>query len=501
MSALEYFYKLCSIPHRSYHTQAMREFLCAQCERLGFRSVVDEAGNIYASKASVDSRAGSALESTLQARPQMRPQVCLQAHYDMVGVGVAARGESLELLREGQYLRAKDSSLGADNGAAIAAILWCMERGFSNFEVLFTNDEEVGLCGANALSVPIQAPFLLNLDSEVFGEVIVGCAGGFDAECCIAAMPYAVCGGVVVEAFGFSGGHSGVDIHKNIKSSLVEFFAIFSVISECLDEKSGIILTDLEAGEKSNSIAVGLRAQLAFSTQEIAQHFTQLLQALAKKVDSRLLSIIHHAELESTFEQCRIYVSKNAGFVVKIVEKPTQKSQVLGYEMTDLARFVGELRQGVWERDRHSVLSSLNIALARTHEQHLDFHLKARANKDNLLESIRTSILEISRRLCQKPATISGFYAPWQRQLADDHPILQHILQAFEWRHTEISEIHAGLECGILQERFAQMGLEPVLMASIGPTILSPHSTQERLDIGSFEEFVRVLCRILKTLD
>lgn len=495
MSALEYFYKLCSIPHRSYHTQAMREFLCAECERLGFRSVVDEAGNIYATKYAT--KPSSALDSTLQ----VRPKVCLQAHYDMVGVGAAGEDRALELVQDGQFLRAKDSSLGADNGAAIAAILWCMERGFSNFEVLLTNDEEVGLCGANALTMPIQAPFLLNLDSEVFGEVIVGCAGGFDALCSIAARTYAVWGGIYVESFGFSGGHSGVDIHKNIKSSLAEFFAVFGVISGYLSDKSGLILTHLLAGEKSNSIAVGLRAQAAFSTQETARSFIECMRTLEaiKHIDSTIYRIKRESSLDSS--AWRVYVSECAGFVVRITGDSNTKAQVLGYELIALARFVGELRQGVWERDEHSVLSSLNVALARTHEQHIDFSLKARANKDDLLESIRASILEISGRFCQKPATISGFYAPWQRQLADNHPILRHILQAFEWRHTEISEIHAGLECGILQERFAQMGLEPVLMASIGPTILSPHSTQERLDIGSFEEFVVVLCRILKTLD
>lgn len=489
MSALEYFYKLCSIPHRSYHTRAMREFLCAECERLGFKICIDEAGNIYATKPSI-------LDSTA-----MRPKVCLQAHYDMVGVGVAAEDRALELVEEGQFLRARDSSLGADNGAAIAAILWCMERGGGDFEVLFTNDEEVGLCGANALAIPIKAPFLLNLDSEVFGEVIVGCAGGFDALCSFAATTYDVYGGVWIESFGFSGGHSGVDIHKNIKSSLAEFFAVFGWISEYLGEKSGIILTHLQAGEKSNSIAVGLNAQIAFSTQEIALHCAQSLHALMtmEKVDSTL---IHHIALESSgdFQVWRIFVGPNAGFVLKMIENPSKKARVLGYEMAHLAHFVRGLRQGVWEQDAHIILSSLNIALARTHDQHLDFTLKARANKDDLLESMRTSILEISGRFCQKLATISGFYAPWQRQLADDHPILQCIQQAFEWRHTEIGEIHAGLECGILQERFAQMGLGSVLMASIGPTILAPHSVQERLDIGSFEEFVKVLDRLIASL-
>lgn len=492
MGALEYFYKLCSIPHRSYHTQAMREFLCAECERLGFRSKVDEAGNIYAIKSSF------ALDSTLQARPK----VCLQAHYDMVGVGAAGEDRALELVQDGQFLRAKDSSLGADNGAAIAAILWCMERGFSNFEVLFTNDEEVGLCGANALAMPIQAPFLLNLDSEVFGEVIVGCAGGFDALCSVVAMPHIVWGSICIESFGFSGGHSGVDIHKNIKSSLVEFFAVFSLISEYVSKESGLILTNLLAGEKSNSIAVGLRAQVAFSTRETARDFIQCMHMLESM--AHIGPTIYRIERESSLDSnvvWRVYVSEYEGFVVRITGNSNAKAQVLGYELSALARFVGELRQGIWERDKHIVLSSLNIAQARTHKQHIDFSLKARANKDDLLESICASILEISGRFCQKPATISGFYAPWQRQLADNHPILQHIIRAFEWRHTEISEIHAGLECGILQKRFAQMGLEPVLMASIGPTILSPHSTQERLDIGSFEEFVMVLCRILKTLD
>lgn len=161
MSAFEIFQQLCQIPHKSYHTQEMFAFLSGFCQRYGYEVKIDEAKNIYASKTN-------------------KPKLCLQAHYDMVGVGEADLLKPLEIYIDGQYVRAKNSSLGADNGAAIAVILELIEAN-ADIEVLFTNNEEVGLDGANALSLPIRSNFLLNLDSEFFGEIIVGCAGGFDS--------------------------------------------------------------------------------------------------------------------------------------------------------------------------------------------------------------------------------------------------------------------------------------------------------------------------------
>lgn len=614
MSALEYFEAICHIPHRSFHTQALGEFLCAECAHLGYIVQKDRAGNIYAHRAREGSwgqdfgkDSGAEPFSPESSQKAHAPKVCLQAHYDMVGVGAAAHGEPLELWHDGQYLRARDSSLGADNGAAIAAILWLMEQGVGDFEVLFTNDEEVGLCGANALELAISAPFLLNLDSEFFGEIIVGCTGGFDAVCEIPAheityentahtqsfthaIPARESGKsnelvvLSVESFGFIGGHSGVDIHKDIASSIVEFFKLSSAIYEDMDKKLHNTmkpkLLSLHAGEKSNSIAVGLRARIALpslppmllsalpsaplyespiSTADVVDKDSGLDSPY--RIESTAPSIVDTDGIVQY--EWRIFLDGSkgdgsAGFIVRVDSSPEslressapesiidsalfpQHRALWGWDLGRLAEFVATLGHGVHARSSHIVQSSLNIALAHTTEldstrdqapaqESLDstptclaqessstqsipestaqspiptliFTLKARANTDTLMETLRTHIAHTAQVYCPNPATISNSYSPWQRQLADDDPHLRAIIDGFAHRHTEVGEIHAGLECGILYGRFCSMGLAPVAMASIGPTILYPHSTKERLDLGSFEEFLQVLERILKSL-
>lgn len=725
MSALDIFAKLCAIPHRSYHTQEMFDFLCKYAANLGYEVQTDKAKNIYITPAldTSESRAdfknldSSVLDSSnLDSNTTpTRPKICLQAHYDMVGVGAAERAEALSLYMEGQFLRARESSLGADNGAAIAAILWLLAQDTYRgaIEVLFTNNEEVGLCGTNELEIPIRAPFLLNLDSEFFGEIIVGCAGGFDVEFDVGAESGADSGervdsradseagtfGAVrafeIEAFGFVGGHSGVDIHKNIPSSIVEFARLL----EILGGYGRLGIARLNAGEKANSIPVGLSARVVakasknprekaessdldsmnfdadfvdsgadlcdlaryLQSQESAQNLKISLESSNnqnapknikisrndikenKKSDSAKNVLVDSSDTESKeaessaqkSQKCavgegqakqaqhknetkneagqiarlKVFMGQDFGFVItaldfgnladlarlvdsavlaeivdsvdlagladsvdlvefsdfadfkdfdnlaeskaestpnqharKIQNKAeyalnknktntSQKSQANTshqkyqnqpddtlsaphtnknrqniprlYDAQKLAKIITSLKHGISCVDSthaNIVLSSLNIAMIATQKRALTFTLKARANTQELLESMRAHIISTLERHAIKNAKISNHYAPWQRQLDEKSFFMQVINDAFKWRYAEIGEVHAGLECGILQGRFAKMGLEPVLMASIGPTILYPHSIKERMDVGSFEEFLKVLEDIIKRL-
>ena len=158
MRFLGYFEQICSIPHCSYQAQKLGEFLLEFSKSRGFDTKIDENFNIHAIKG--------------------KPKICLQAHYDMVCVGEAPK---IELENDGEFLSAKNSTLGADNGIGLAIIMDIMDEA-QDLEVLFTSDEEVGLIGANAFAGEICAPALLNLDSEDDSEVIIGCAGGLLAE-------------------------------------------------------------------------------------------------------------------------------------------------------------------------------------------------------------------------------------------------------------------------------------------------------------------------------
>lgn len=625
LTPLQIFERLCEIPHKSYHTQEMFDYLCSFCERLGLEVRTDKARNIYICKKPLKCEA-------LPKQCEASPKICLQAHYDMVGVGRAQFGEAIETYIDScGFLRARESSLGADNGVGVASILWLFmqERYAPYIEAILTNDEEVGLCGANELELPIKSNFLLNLDSEFFGEIIIGCAGGFDVEfdfcakdcdkdfaCAdsgvdLAEEDLAIKNAVEkearkskklyeIKAFGFEGGHSGVDIHRNIRSSIVDFARLLEAICECCE---GLCeLYDLRSGEKPNSIPVGLEAIMGFSLQ--GEDLQRELQKVGLLVESSLESWLERDSLcgdslqdDLSGDSFLVGLAKNPtdtkskkknnrikmGFLLKPCSNTRDYKHILEqkpYDKKLLSKVILALNHGVWERGENGeVLSSLNIAMIEPTQKPLQvqklqdksnsdlsaktlcldkvrdggdkhalhFTLKARANTNALLKSTKSHIVHILQSLLESSHTqglrkesskdlskdsqttlatlaktspasktsrknlhiskndscaniaISNEYGAWEnaKNTQAKSPILQMIIQAYKWRHCEVGSIHAGLECGILQERFAKMGLGQIAMASIGPTILSPHSLQERLDLGSFDEFVEVLVDLL----
>ncbi len=673
LTPLQIFEKLCEIPHRSYHTQEMFEYLCTFCKNLGLEVRTDRAKNIYVCKKPQKSNPKGRLSKNHLFKNDF-PKICLQAHYDMVGVGKAQRGEDIEPYVDKQFLRAKDSSLGADNGAGLASILWLFmqEKYAPHIEAIFTNDEEVGLCGANELELPIKSRFLLNVDSEFFGEIITGCAGGFDVEFDFDVFEIQKTSGAgqnllfypyEIESFGFEGGHSGVDIHRNIRSSIVEFAHLLQTLCEIERATSNFFckLYSLNAGEKSNSIPVGLSAFMGFSSDiDALQNALKNAGLCVKKENLHTLRIGLLSNDMTKSKQ-----NLKTGFLIKYHHNIADYQQILEqkpqkcYDKELLSTLILKLRHGVWERGENGeVVSSLNIAMiegdlsfetqakqildfldctksanisknlhSRTTPNELQakqskhtrivgesgidfsqnnnppslaegvrgrvkstlesslesnpktnaksslrdlptanrgnpkpchierseiskqkmqgdifafskpqydkknidkttnchakssdfahndsinppalhFTLKARANTNPLLEKIKNQTTQTITNLLANPRhtaspNISNEYSAWANasehktnKIARIHPILQMIIDAYKWRHCAVGSIHAGLECGILQERFSQMGLKNIAMASIGPTILSPHSLQERLDIDSFYEFVEVL--------
>jgi len=215
---IEIFKELTKIPHCSFKTEKLKKYILDYAKNVGYQTKVDNAGNILAYKNS--------------------PILALQSHYDMVCVGKAPE---IEIIEDGEWMMAKDSSLGADNGMGVAMMLYFMKK-YDNLEFLFTNDEEVGLIGAFNLDLEINAPYLLNLDSED-ENIYIGCAGGVDAIINYPLKKTKKIGFVYdVEIKNLPGGHSGVDIHKNIPNAIKEL--AFDVDEVC----------EFVGGERRNSI-------------------------------------------------------------------------------------------------------------------------------------------------------------------------------------------------------------------------------------------------------
>ena len=224
---LEHFKQITKIPRCSGDTEKMKEFLVDFSQKQGYKVKTDRYGNIL-----VTSR---------------NPKICFQAHYDMVCIG---EYKNIEIIEENNFLKAKNSTLGSDNGIGIAIMMALMEK-HKNLEFLFTNDEEIGLIGAMNLELKPKSKKLINLDSED-ENIYIGCAGGFDVKIEINSKRKPYFGEVYqIKVDNLPGGHSGVDIDKNYPNAIKE------VVKQLKDNWS---LLAIKGGERRNSIPVSCEA-------------------------------------------------------------------------------------------------------------------------------------------------------------------------------------------------------------------------------------------------
>ena len=228
---LRIFEKLTKIPHCSGNTKEMRDFIVSWAENFGYEVKTDKVGNILAS---------------------LGNKLCLQSHYDMVCVGSAP---NIEVIKEDDWLKAKNSSLGADNGIGVAIMLYFISKKYP-LEFLFTNDEEIGLIGAFNLELNIKSPYLLNLDSED-ENIYIGCAGGVDCKITYPKLIKKVYGTKgEIKIGSLPGGHSGIDIDKNIPNAIIELL------------KRVQNTAFLRGGERRNSIPVSAVSYEVFDGSE-----------------------------------------------------------------------------------------------------------------------------------------------------------------------------------------------------------------------------------------
>ena len=262
---IEYFKQITKIPRCSGDTEKMKEFLISFCKEKGYKVKTDMYGNILATSAN--------------------PKVCFQAHYDMVCIGDY---DNIEIVETDGYLKAKNSTLGADNGIGKAIMMALMDE-YKDLEFLFTNDEEIGLIGAMNLEVKPKAKKLINLDSED-ENIYIGCAGGFDVEITLPTKRKPYFGEVYqIKVDNLPGGHSGVDIDKNYPNAIKE------VVKQLKDTWT---LLSIKGGERRNSIP---REAEALVISESKLNFPKITTKGKIIINSnpliRLLKTLHHGIL------------------------------------------------------------------------------------------------------------------------------------------------------------------------------------------------------------
>lgn len=456
-----HFEALSRIPRCSGNEARAGDYVLEVGARAGLAAFRDAGGNVVLRKPASHGASGA--------------PVVLQAHLDMVcetreGHRHDFTADPIIPEVEGEWVRARGTSLGADNGIGLAAALAIMEdRSLRHpaLEVVATVEEEVGLKGAARISADeVIGRRLINLDGEHENVVLVGCAGGIDliASRALPSLPEIMVKGkpvrVVVE--GLRGGHSGVDIHKG-RGNAIGVLAIS--LGRLLALRPDLLVAGLAGGTKSNAIPRAARAELLVTDPAGLETWAS----------------------EQTAWWRQTLGDRDPNVTVRI-ESADHPSMVLSPDSTGrLVHFLLAFPHGVWSVDPDlpgNVETSANLAIVSVERGHLHVVTSLRSASSSTLDLAVERVEALMKLEGLAPRRENG-YPAWPR--AAESPLLACAKEVFLKEYgtpPAIETVHAGLECGILSQRLP--GLDAI---SFGPTIVDPHSPDERVHIGSVARF------------
>ena len=468
----KHFEKLAAIPRASTNEAAARDYVRGIATKLGLASQEDAAGNLVVRK---------------PARPgrESAPMTLLQGHLDMV----CEKNEStahdfsrdpIRVVQDGDWLKADGTTLGADNGVGVAAALAVMEStdiAHGPLEFAFTIDEETGLTGASEFAPGIlKSKYFLNLDTEEIGNLCIGCAGGVNTtgRRKVTRIPTTGSAAYRIKVTGLRGGHSGVDIHQGRGNAL----RIMGGVLQNLLDRLPMELAEINGGSAHNAIP---REAIA-------------VVALDPARESDLKSLVAAAEAASKNDLGTF----DSGLQIT-VDKTERPATVLN--STDAKAFVALLvtiPHGVLAMSPDVpglVQNSTNLATVKT-----------RADLLEIVTSQRSAITASKKSVARMVATVCRL-AGFEPEHTGDYPGWKHdpnneLIRKLQDVHKKVFggpanliAMHAGLECGVIGEKYPGMQL-----VSFGPTIVDPHSPNERVQISTVNDFWKYLKSVLEAV-
>jgi dipeptidase D len=471
-SLWKHFEKLTTIPRASTNEAAARDYVRSISAKLGLESHQDAAGNLVIRK---------------PARPgrESAPMTLLQGHLDMV----CEKNEStvhdfsrdaIRVVRIGDWLKADGTTLGADNGVGVAAALAVLEStdiAHGPLEFAFTVDEETGLTGASEFAPGVlKSKYFLNLDTEEIGDLCIGCAGGVNTTARRKVTRSAAPAGSAyrIKLTGLRGGHSGVDIHQGRGNALRIMGGVLQDLFDCLP----IALAEVNGGSAHNAIP---REAVAIVIVDPTH-------------ESELKSLVAAAEASGKTD----LGSFDSGLEIT-VEKTDCPATVLSAD--DARNFVALLvtvPHGVLAMSPDVpdlVQTSTNLATVKTKPEVLEVVTSQRSAITSSKNAAARMVATISRLAGFAPE-YAGDYPGWKpephseliRKLQDVHSELF-------GQPAKLIAMHAGLECGVIGEKYPGMQ-----MVSFGPTIVDPHSPNERVQISTVDSFWKYLKSVLESV-
>ena len=464
-----YFEEICSIPHGSRNTKPISDYLVSFAVEHGLRYIQDEVNNVILFQ-----------EGTCGMEDH--PAVILQGHMDMVcekdaDCPINMGTEGLDVTHDEEFIFAKGTTLGADNGIAVAyalALLSDKTIPHPPLEVIITVDEEIGMLGADAIDLSmLKSRTLINLDSEDEGIFTVSCAGGATATISLPVDRRAVYGPCIrLSVEGLQGGHSGAEIHKNRANANKVMGEFMSRIQKLMP----LCLTSFTGGSKDNAIPRTCQATMVAMGINLER-----INPIAEELQ---------AEIREKYDEPEV--------VIQAFDVDALGGNSLSTE--DTSKVIGLLCaapngiQAMSEDMPGLVQTSLNLGIAKLGSNFsITFSVRSSVNdeKQTLLKQ-----LEDMAALFGGSYSQMGAYPAWEyKKDSTLRDTMVRIYSEMFGAEPQVLAIHAGLECGLLGEKLP--GLDCV---SIGPQMYDIHTSRERLDIASTERTWNFLLEILKNL-
>jgi len=461
--ALKFFEEFSKIPRGSRNTKAIADYLVKFANERNLEVIRDESDNVIIRKAATAGYEG-------------KPGVIFQGHTDIVALktpdcSIDMEKEGLQLYRDGDLLRARGTTLGGDDGVAMAyamAILDSNDIEHPEFEAVFTSDEEIGLIGASALDTSVlRGRMLINIDSDEEGVFTVGCAGGARVDISLPVKTKTHLGQIyTLTVSGLKGGHSGVEIHKNRANAI-------KIAAEILSRLENVRIGNTVGGSADNAIPSDIIA--TFITKSSIWEISDVINKVKDSLPECETDAKFNIEMR-LFSAKLLSVEDSANLIALIKEMPNG--------VTKMSEDIDGL-----------VETSLNIGIIKLSRKGLELTVSVRSGVGEEKAKLIDKIKEVAS---SHGATIGvrGEYPAWEyRKESHLRDVMCKVYRDMYGKDAVVLTIHAGLECGIFSDKID--GLDCV---SIGPDNKDIHTPEERLSLSSFNRVYEYLIEVLKNI-
>lgn len=464
----EYFKEISAVPRGSGNMEKISSYCLSFAEKHSLRAVRDEANNVIIFK----NGSGGCENSE---------PVILQGHLDMVcqkteNSDIDFESDGIEIYRDGDFLKARETTLGADNGIAVAMIMAILESDnlkHPPIEAVLTTDEEIGMIGAGKLNTDLlKGRKMINLDCEPADEVTVSCAGGSDFLLNIPIKRKTTEGTrVVLTVRGLKGGHSGVKINDGrVNSNL-----LIGRILNHMRSEAELEIISVNGGDKGNAIPCLTTAELA-----------------VKDADSFISSLLAYynivkEEISVREPQFELSAEKMSAGSFEVLDRDTRDK--LLYMLSAVPNGVLEMSAEI----SGLVETSLNLGILATENDKVTMQFALRSNKRSALEALEER-LKVIAEYNDCPCDAFGHYPPWEfKSDSELQRLYKEVYKERLGKEPKTAAIHAGLECGVFASKIN--GLDCI---AVGPEMNGTHTVNEELSISSTEAIYEIIVRLLE---